>query len=158
MKLQKQLIKLPQKEGLSKDFQLSVTKKVNGNIGSSIVIKGNYLNAEGKLIKVYGALRIPSGAFDGEREITMTIDNQYAAVEFYPHMTFDKPLNLNLMFAGLDLSTLNLPNGSVGFYYVDDKGNLTPIANQGVLVNNFLGSLMVVGARIDHFSRYAFAK
>ncbi len=155
---QKQLIKLPQKAGLSKATGLSITKKVNGSVGSSIVLRGSYLNSDGKLVTVYGSLKIPAGAFEGEREITMSAENEYAAVDFYPHMTFDKPLSLTLVFAGLDLSELNLSNGKVGFYYVDDRGNMTPIANKGIVVNNLLGSVMVLGARIDHFSRYAFAK
>ena len=112
---QKQLVKLPQKAELNKAFQLSITKKVNGSVGNSIVLRGGYLNLEGKLVTVYSALRIPAGAFEGVREITMTADNEYAGVYFYPHMTFEKPLSLTLMYAGLDLSNLNLSNGKVMF-------------------------------------------
>ncbi len=155
---QKQLIKLPQKAGLSKESELSTTKTINGKTGGLIILRGSYMSLEGKRVEVYGTLVIPAHAFEGERTITMSTDDEYAGVDFYPHMTFEKPLSLTLAFAGLDLSDLNLSNGKIGFYFIDDQGNMTPISNNGVVANNFLGSLMVVGARIDHFSRYAFAK
>ncbi len=156
---QQQLIKLPQKAGLSKkDSQLLITKTIDGKKGGLLVLRGSYLNSDGKPVKVFGTLVIPAHAFKGERTITMSADDEYAGVDFYPHMTFDKPLSLTLGFVGLDLSDLNLANGKVGFFYIDDNGNMTPILNGGIAVNNQLGSLLVVGARIDHFSRYAFAK
>lgn len=154
----KELIKLPPQKALSTELQFSVTKKVNGKKGGSILLAGSYFSLSGKLVVVTASLRFPAGAFEGEREITMTADDQYAAVSFYPHMVFEKPLNLTLMFAGLDLSDLNLSNGKVGFYYIDDQGNMTQIYNKGVVINNRLGSAMVLNARIEHFSRYAFAK
>ena len=83
--------------------------------------------------------------------------NAYAGLDFSPSMTFNKSLYLSLSFTGLDLKSMGITNSNVGFYYVDSNGNYTAIPNSGMFVNLKTGTLTVIGAKIDHFSRYAFA-
>ena len=155
---QKELIKLPPKASLSTELQISASDKIDGAVGGQIILSSTYISLEGKIVSINAILSIPAGAFDGSRNISATADDDYAAIYFYPHMTFDKPLKLTLSFTGLDLKDMNLANGVVGFYYVDNQGNMTPVYNKGVIVNNLLGSITVMNAQIDHFSRYAFGK
>jgi len=155
---QKELIKLPAKASLSTELQTSVTQKIDGDEGGLMILSNSYLSQTGNIVSINAVLTIPEGAFEGNRNINITADNEYADIYFFPHMTFDQPLQLTLTFSGLDLSELGLSNGKVGFYYVDDQGNMTPVFNKGIIVNNITGTIMVLNAKLDHFSRYAFGK
>ena len=154
----KQIVKLPAKASLSKASTLSVSKDVNGDRGGVISLHGSYTDANGNNIRTLAELLIPRGAFDGTVNISMATDNEYAGLDFAPHMTFDKPLRLTLAFSGLNLQQLGITKDNVGFYYVDDSGNLMEIRNNGIFLNFRTGTITVVGAQINHFSRYAFAK
>jgi len=154
----KQLVKLPAKTGLSKASDLSVDKDINGEHGGFLVLHGSYIDANGNDIKTFASLLIPKDAFDGTRNISIATDDEYAGLDFAPHMNFNKPLTLNLTFSGLDLAALGLSYDNVGFYYVDDNGNLISVPYQVILLNFNAGSITVIGAKIDHFSRYAFGK
>ncbi len=154
----KQVVKLPAKTGLSKSSDLSVSKEVNGKHGSVLTLHGSYTDVNGNEIKTFANLFIPRDAFDGTTTITMTTDNEYAGLDFSPHMTFERPLRLTLSFSGLNLQQMGITRDNVGFYFVDDSGNLSTIENNGILLNYRTGTITVIGAKIDHFSRYAFAK
>jgi hypothetical protein len=153
----KQVIQLPESAGLATESNLSVSDLVNGDQGDVLSLAGKYQNKAGDNILTIATLIIPRGAFDGKKNITMSVDQKYAGLDFSPSMIFEKSLSLTLSFTGLDLKSMGITNTNVGFYYVDDAGNLTPIQNLGVSVNFRVGSITVVGAKIDHFSRYAFA-
>jgi hypothetical protein len=136
---------------------LSVTENVNGAIGDIMFLNGNYTDVSGDKIFAVSTLIIPGGAFSGRTAITMSCDNTYAGMDFSPSMTFDKSLYLTLSFTGLDLKSMGVTNSNVGFYYIDNNGNFTPIKNSGVFVDLKTGTLTVIAAKIDHFSRYGFA-
>lgn len=154
----KQIVKLPSKAGLSKASSLSISEEVNGDRGDVMFLRGSYTDANGDNIKTFAKLFIPRKAFDGTVDISMSTDNEYAGLDFAPHMTFDKSLSLTLSFSGLNLQQLGITKDNIGFYYVDDSGNLVEVQNNGIFVNYKTGTILVVGAKIDHFSRYAFAK
>jgi hypothetical protein len=154
----KKLIQLPAKASSGIESVLSVSDNVNGAWGDILSLNGKYTDASGNKIRVSSTLIVPGGAFSGKKTLTMSCDDVYAGLDFLPSMTFNKSLYLTLSFSGLDLSTLGITSSSnVGFYYVDGNGNLTEIPNSGVYANLKTGTLTVIGARIDHFSRYAFA-
>ena len=46
---------------------------------------------------------IPAGAFSGVRTITLTADDQYAALQCSPSMVFDKSLILDYSYTGLNI-------------------------------------------------------
>jgi hypothetical protein len=154
----KQLVQLPAKAGLSTEDGLSVSENVNGAWGDILFMSGKYTDVNGNKISALATLIVPGGAFSGKQTLTMACDNAYAGLDFSPSMTFNKSLYLTLAFSGLDLKSMGINNGTkVGFYYVDASGNTTPIPNSGVFVNMKTGTLTVIAAKIDHFSRYAFA-
>ncbi len=161
----KKMIQLPAKSApssksgltIASATGLSVSQKINGAIGDILFLSGNYTTLSGNKIFAIATLIIPSGAFNGRQTLTMACDNTYAGLDFSPSMTFNKSLYLTLSFTGLDLKSMGVTNSNVGFYYVDDSGNYTPIPNSGVFVDLKAGALTVIAAQIDHFSRYAFA-
>jgi len=162
---QKQMIQLPAKSvsGAKSDLSiesassLTVTDNINGAIGDILFLNGNYTDINGNKIFASATLIVPGGAFDGSQTITMACDNTYAGLDFSPSMIFNKSLYLTLSFSGIDLKKMGVKNSNVGFYYVDGSGNYTPIPNAGIIVDLKSGILTVIGAEIDHFSRYAFA-
>jgi hypothetical protein len=153
----KQLVQLPAKSSLGTESPMSVSDNVNGALGDLLLMGGSYTDTKGNKIIAGASLLIPPGAFKGKKTINMSCADPYAGLDFSPSMNFDKSLYLTLSFTGLDLKSMGITNSNVGFYYVDPSGNLTPIPNLGVSVNLRTGTLTVVGAKIDHFSRYAFA-
>ncbi|MGA7720603.1 MAG: hypothetical protein WCA84_05430 [Ignavibacteriaceae bacterium] len=161
----KQMIQLPaksapsSKSGLTIESAtgLSVSQNINGALGDILFLSGNYTDVSGNKIFAIATLLVPGGAFNGSQTLTMACDNTYAGLDFSPSMTFNKSLYLTLSFSGLDLKSMGVTNSNVGFYYVDSNGNYTPIQNSGVFVDLKAGILTVIGAKIDHFSRYAFA-
>lgn len=155
---QKNLIPLPEKSSLSVETQFSISKTINGEEGGSINLVRFYFSFRGKLVFVFAHLEIPKNAFSGFKTITLTTDDQFAAINFDPHIVFNTPLNLTLSYTGLDLSQMNLNSTNVGFDYFDDSGNSYPVENEGINVNLFHGSLSVINAKIHHFSRYGFSR
>ncbi len=155
----KQILKVVGKDGLNLGLlnALTRTKSITGDLGGFMFLGGRN-NSENFPVSYFVTLTIPPKAFSGKTDISMTLDLENAAIVFTPHMVFNKPLNLNLTFTGLDLSSLDLSKGNVGFYYVDDEGNFTPVQNSGIIINSSTGTLGVLNAKINHFSRYAFAQ
>ncbi|MCL5027849.1 MAG: hypothetical protein M1480_02385 [Bacteroidetes bacterium] len=153
----KHILKIIGKDGLNLGLLTSKSKNIIGELGGSIIYTGRN-HSENNPISFFAYLTFPKNAFIGRTDFTITMDEQNASVVFTPHMIFNRPLNLDLKFTGLDLSSLDLTKGNVEFYYVDDEGNFTPVANSGIFVNASTGTLGVINAKINHFSRYAFAQ
>jgi hypothetical protein len=153
----KQMIQLPAKSSLGTESGLSVSDNVNGAWGDILFMSGNYTDVNGNKVFTIATLIVPGGAFSGKKTLTMSLADSYAGLDFAPSMSFNKSLYLTLSFTGLDLKSMGITNSNVGFYYLDGSGNLVSIPNSGVIVNLKAGSLTVIGAKIDHFSRYAFA-
>jgi len=117
-----QLIKLPPKAGLSvEEDGFTVTKTINGEEGGTLKIKESYVALDGHTVKIDAKLKIKKNSFLGEETITMTVDDNYAAVWFTPHMIFDKPTELNVKFEGIDLKELELVSGSYDFIYINGQ-------------------------------------
>lgn len=152
------LVKLPPKSGLSTETVYSQTVLIDGEQGGEIKIKEYYWTNDGQKVKIDARLTIPKNAFTGSVNITMKIDDEYAAASFEPSMSFEKPLEFNLTINGLDLSQLNLAGASYNFVYVADDGNVEDVVNDGVVLDNFLKGLTVDKAQLNHFSRYAFSR
>ena len=75
-------IKLPPKAGLSVENTLTVTKTINGDDGGRIKIKESYIAEDGHTVKIDVKLKIKKNSFSGEEDITMTVDDFFAAVQF----------------------------------------------------------------------------
>ncbi len=154
----KTIVKIPAKSGHAIVSGLSVDKNINGSLGGIIILNSGFDAEDGSQVGVFATLKIPRNAFDGTTDISMAADVEYAGLIFGPHMVFNVPLRLNLTFTGLNFKELGIKNDKVGFYNVDDNGNLIPVPNNGVFINYSTGTIRVVDAQIDHFSRYAFAQ
>ncbi len=138
---------------LDLDSPFSVTQTINGAEGGTISLDKSWL-----LGSASASLFFPPNSFEGTETITMTVDPLTASVSFYPHMVFERRLNLDLSFQGLDLVSMNLDSHKVDFYYESDDGLLSLIKNNGVDVDVSTGTLSVKNAGLYHFSRYIFAK
>jgi hypothetical protein len=153
-----QLIKLPPKSGMSVETVYSKTELIDGQTGGDIRIKEYYFTDNHQIVKIDAKLTIPKNAFTGSVNITMAIDDEYAAVSFGPSMVFDQPLEFDLKINGLDSSVLTSSSGSYKFIYVADNGSTEDVANDGVDLDDMLKGLTVHNAQINHFSRYAFTR
>jgi len=81
-----QLIQLSQKAGQSVENTFSVTKTINGDEGGSIKLKESYVAEDGHIVKLVMKFKVKKLSFSGDVDITMTVDNVYAAVMFTPNV------------------------------------------------------------------------
>jgi len=153
-----QLIKLPPKSGMSVETIFSRTKLIDGEDGGVIKIKESYIADDGHRVRIDAKLKVPKNAFDGEVNITFTIDDEYAGASFSPEMVFDKPVELKMKFEGIDLEELNLSDGKYDFLYIDDNGNSETVLNDGIEVDESRGKIKLKKAFLNHFSRYCFTR
>ncbi len=146
-------IKLSNDNSLSNEGSLSKSEKIFGFKGGDFTLFGSLSRSWYNRVYVYAKLSIPSGAFKGVKTLTMEVGDD-AAVDFYPSMTFDRPLSLDLTFVGVDLRGIN--PSKVNFYYIAGDGSLQLAPNDGITVDVARGILRVKNAKIPHFSRYGF--
>jgi hypothetical protein len=151
-----QMIKLPKKAGMSVETIFSKTKTIDGDEGGEIRIYESYVANDGHTVKIYSKLKVKADSFDGEVAITLTIDDEFAAVSFSPAMVFNEPVELTLWFEGIDLEELNLTTGDYDFAFIDDNGNTEVVGYNALHVDESQGRIWVINADLPHFSRYAF--
>ena len=151
------LIPVPGRTGLSSETAFSTTSIIDGSIGGIMTMNQSYMGDNGKLVTLNLSMIIPAGAFSDVRTITLTADDQYAAVSCSPAMVFDKSLLLDYSYTGLNIKSLNLPKAKNGFYFIPDSGILEAVASNSFLIDKSSGSLSVTGAQINHFSRYGWS-
>jgi hypothetical protein len=157
-----QLIKLPPRSGLSVETQFSATKTIDGDKGGTIKLKKSYIAEDGRRVKIDVKLKVKKHSFTGNVDITMTVDNVYAAIWFTPHMVFDKPVELKAKFEGIDLEELSLTTGYYDFVYIQNNGDIELVEHDQIDVDEKKGKIKFHGkkgkAKLNHFSRYAFIK
>ena len=151
------LIPIPGKTGLSSETVYTTTSIVDGSVGDTMTINASYMGDNGKRVTLNLSMIIPAGAFSDVRTITLTADDQYAALSCTPAMVFDKSLILNYSYTGLNIKSLNLPKHTNGFYFIPDSWNFEAVGSTGFLIDKSSGTLSVTGAQINHFSRYGWS-
>jgi len=137
---------------------ITVTETIDGSIGGDVKFIENYITVDGDTVVVDVHLHVHKNSFSGIVDITVTVDDLYAAVKLTPPMIFDKHVELDLTYMGLDPNQLNLPSGNYEFLYVDDYGNTETVPSHGVKINAEIGEISVKHAKLSHFSRYAFIR
>lgn len=152
-----QLIKLPPKAGLSVENEYFVTKTINGNKGGTLKIKKSYVALDGHTVKIDVKCKIKKNSFSGDATITMTVDADYAAVRFIPHMVFNEPTILDVKFEGIDLKELEMISGNYDFIFIHAQ-YVEELDYKTVQVQERQGKISVKKAKLNHFSRYAFAR
>ncbi len=70
-----QLIKLPPKAGLSVENTFSKTKTINGDEGGTIKLKESYVAEDGHTVKIDVKFKVKKHSFEGNVDITMTVDD-----------------------------------------------------------------------------------
>ena len=150
------MTKLPPKAGLYVEHEYFVTKTINGDNGGELKIKESYIAEDGHTVKIDVKFKIKKNSFSGNVDITMTIDDDYAAVWFTPHMVFNKPTKLDAKFEGINLKELELISGNYDFVSIDNNGSIETIDYHEIKVKESNGEIRVKKAKLNHFSRYAF--
>lgn len=151
-----ELIPLPEKSPLWLDSVFTLSKVIDGSVGGRIILDKYYISATGDSVIIEADLRIPAGAFEGYKTITMILDDEYAAFHFYPHMAFNDTLKLSQSFKGLNLE--GYPTGTLDFVYISYDGTLELIKKNGLQVVIPQGLVRVLNAKLLHFSRYGWIK
>jgi len=151
-----ELIPLPPRSPLWSDSIFTISKVIDGDIGGRLIMEKYYIAANGDSISIFADLIIPEGTFQGTETISMTVDNEFAAIHFLPSMVFEDTLKLFQSFKGLDLS--NYSNATLDFVFIDDEGNIELIKKNGIQVNVPQGFVRVQNAKILHFSRYGWVR
>lgn len=146
------LLKMPSaKAQLAKTVEFSAF--IDGRIGGKIPIYHSYTTTEGKFVFIIGTLEIPANAFTGSKTITINLDDQYAVIDFSPSpYQFNLPLKLNLMYKGMNLNGVD--GNKIQFYYIGDDGHTELIKMQSRVFDLPNGSIGVVKAELNHFSRF----
>ena len=148
----------PSHKRLKSSKNESITKKIDWKKGGVIQFTHIYKEKKKIFVKVTGVLIIPPHAFHGKKNITLIDDYKTASIYCYPSMTFDKPIYMNLIFVGLNISEFGFTNDNVIFGYIEEEGEVEPCINDGITLDPSHGALGVIRAEIHHFSRYAFCR
>ena len=136
-----ELIQIPQKPAGTPTF--TATETIDGSKGGQININEHYVTEDGDTVTIIVKLKIKKDCFSGNVDITMTMDDIYTAVRFSPDMVFDKPVELDVKYKGLDPDQLDLTSGNFEFLYVDDNGNTETVPSNGVVVKQEIGQISV---------------
>jgi|CZKP01.1.fsa_nt_gi hypothetical protein len=152
-----QWITISHSPSLSVENIYSVSKSINGNNGGSIELTQAFIN-DGQQASVTATLTIPQGAFNGNKVISFTVNTETAEIDFTSvtpkDKDFDQSLSLDLTFSGINISEYKVSD--LGFSYFDGS-NIVPIKSAYENVDINQGLLIVLGAQINHFSRYGWS-
>ena len=151
-----ELIQIPARAGGGPS--ITRTESIDGSKGGHVKFIENYITVDGDTVVVDVHLHAHKNSFSGIVDITVTVDDVYAAVKLTPPMIFDTHVDLDLKYTGLDPALLNLQSGEYEFLFVDDEGNTETVPSHGVEINAEIGEISVKHAKLDHFSRYAFGR
>jgi hypothetical protein len=149
-------IPLPNKSPLWADSIFTMSQIIDGSVGGRMIIEKYYIAEDGDSVIIKADLRIPAKAFKGTETITMTIDDNYAAVHFYPEMVFADTLRLFQSFEGLHLE--NYDSKTIDFVFVRDNGSIEIIKKNGIQIVVPQGIVRVQNAKLLHFSRYGWIR
>ena len=147
-------IALPTSEGLRVNTIYTATKIIKGFTGGTIKINESYMTPDRKRVSISASLKFPKNAFEGTKEVTMTLDQLYGGAQFSPEGSFNLPVLYNVTFMGLDLTGVN--PADVDFVYLNDDGTIEPIEYDDLDVNISTGCIHLTNAKLNHFSRYGF--
>lgn len=148
----RQWIQIENAGGLTLDKEVMVSQEVNGKTGGTIEYDLRVAN-----IIVTGLLTVPKNSFDGTMGITAVFDNKNTTQKFGPSpFEFDKSLVLTLEYTGVNLHGVD--PSEVDFYYIGDDGQFYKADYTSITVDPESGTLKVVEAKLNHFSRWGWAK
>jgi len=151
-----QQIPRPNKSPLWMDSVFTMSQIIDGSFGGRMIMEKYYIAEDGDSVIIKADLRIPAKAFKGTETITMTIDDNCAAVHFYPEMVFADTLRLFQSFEGLHLG--NYDTNTIDFVYIRDNGLIELIKKNGIQIVVPQGIVRVQNAKLLHFSKYGWVR
>jgi hypothetical protein len=108
-------------------------------------------------LRVSGELIVPENSFEGVVDVSTLFNNQNTTQSFGPSpFTFGKTLLLTLEYKGVNLRKAD--PSQIDFYYIDNEGQFHKAEYSSITVDVEAGILKVVEAKINHFSRWGWAK
>jgi hypothetical protein len=134
----------------------TVSKLIYGTDESLIEINTGYAGGPFGWISITANARFQRNSFVGQRNVTMSVNDQYGSADFTPSGTWSKPVIYNLTIQGLDLSAVD--PAKVKFVYMAPDGKYYTAVCQSIFVEKQSGKLQVINAQLPHFSRYGFAR
>lgn len=144
---------------LTSEGQLFTAKLIDGVIGDEIILNETFNDIAGNEINVYARLKILENSFPSTVTITMIPNVENLSIQFFPEMTFNRDLRLDLVFTGVDLEALGFTaTGAVEFAFFANNGDTELIENDKSLVNIPQKKISVQNAKLNHFSRYGWIR
>lgn len=144
------LIKIPGSGGLGSEGTNTFTFNVNGWEGAYQTMYLNFPNSNATVSANY---TFPRNVFSGQKTIAITFNNDYASASYSPSpLAFAYPVNANITYSNLNLNGIN--PSTVKFVYMLPNGGYEPVACDRVDVVLSSGTIKVVNAKLNHFSRY----
>lgn len=144
---------------LDLDDVIVANKIIDGVSGGEINIDTVLVDALGHTLSISARLKIDSNSFNDVKMIRMIANSNDASIQFFPEMTFNKPVKLNLLYSGIDLANLGFEwNSKAEFVYINNNGEIEPVQNNFCTINWPQQSLQVSNAKLLHFSRYVFVR
>jgi hypothetical protein len=152
--INKKLIDLPEISGLNIEEIVSYYKEIDGDDGGWFSAQHTYQGGPYGNITITTFLYFPEDSFNGDKNISQTMNTETADVDLGPSMQFDRTVKFTLTITGLDLSGINPED--LDFVYIDSNGNMYDCDYEYVTMDLGTGMLKVKSARLSHFSRYGF--
>jgi hypothetical protein len=149
-------IPLPNKSSLWADSIFTMSQVIDGSVGGRMIMEKYYIAENGDSIIMKADLRIPGGAFQGTKIISMTVDDEFAVIHFYPEMVFAETLRLFQSFEGLHLE--NYSTGTLDFVFIRDDGSIELIKKNGIQIVVPQGIVRVQNAKLLHFCKYGWVR
>jgi len=152
---QLKLISLPAPSGgLAVETLVTKYKEIDGDDGGQFETEFSYQGGPNGLVTVKSKLDFKEDAFEGIKNISQTLNTDFAAMTFGPSMQFNERVKVDLRIEGLDLSNVD-PN-TLDFVYIDSNGTTHFVDYDDLTMDVSKGRLDVDNAILPHFSRYGF--
>lgn len=139
-----------------------IKNKIWGTLGGTVkLISFSTNTSNGRPVKIKATLTFAPNALNGDEDIYMVVDPDDASLTFFPDISqFQGKVTLDATISGIDVSALSSANSPLNFVYIPDDPNadVQIISNNGVNLDKSTGSVSVHGAKLKHFSRYAWAR
>ena len=141
---------------LSKKVLYSISKDINGNNGGELRLQSEYAAGPFGKIKVDAKIKFPKGAYEGEKFVTMSIEQNFGSTTFSPHSNFNFPADYDLKYEGLDLT--GLTPSKLDFVYMNEDGTYEQVVYDEISMDVSKGKIEIKNAKLPHFSRYGFVR
>ena len=154
---QKSLISLPKNAEMTVENDYSASNLIDGSKGGEVKLNINYKTESSDYVKINAKIKVPKGAYEGEKNISMTINSTDGTATFYPNTEiFNLPLVFSLDIRGLDLNGVD--PSSIDFVSLESDGSTQSVEYKKINVKVDKGELEVNDALITHFSIYGWTR